>query len=139
MSTGMRAGQLASGRGPKHAQAHDGAAAAGGARAARDRGARHQRVHQPSRLRGVGAGTLRAGHRVVPQDGRHGPQRRGGSHGRRRAGRTGGRARHGALSEYVVVPRAVDPDVAAAVGTARLPAYQSVRPYVKPGGRVFSL
>ncbi|KID83685.1 Alcohol dehydrogenase superfamily, zinc-type [Metarhizium guizhouense ARSEF 977] len=53
--------------------------------------------------------------------------------------------RPGSLSEYVTVPRdgyarlsrTVDPDVAAAVGTAGLTAYQSIKPYVRPGDKVF--
>ncbi|KAG8408061.1 hypothetical protein J3459_018219 [Metarhizium acridum] len=74
---------------------------------------------------GSGVGDVRAGDRVMA---RVSPLRR-----------------PGALSEYVTVPRdgyarlsrGVDPDVAAAVGTAGLTAYQSIRPHVKPGDRVF--
>lgn len=53
--------------------------------------------------------------------------------------------RPGALSEYVVaqrdgyakMERSVDLDVAASVGTAGLTAYQTIKPYVKPGDRIF--
>lgn len=53
--------------------------------------------------------------------------------------------RPGALSEYIVAQRGgyarllrdVDLDLAAAIGTAGLTAYQTIKPYVKPGDKVF--
>ncbi|OAQ67705.1 alcohol dehydrogenase superfamily, zinc-type [Pochonia chlamydosporia 170] len=53
--------------------------------------------------------------------------------------------RPGALSEYLIahrdgyakLSRDVDLDVAAAVGTAGLTAYQTIKPYVKPGDKIF--
>ncbi|OAA36475.1 Alcohol dehydrogenase superfamily, zinc-type [Metarhizium rileyi] len=59
--------------------------------------------------------------------------------------RTSPLKRPGALSEYLIVPHddyaklspGVDLDAAAAIGTAGLTAYQTIKPYVKPGDKVF--
>ena len=60
-------------------------------------------------------------------------------------GRLDGPSKFGSLAECIVVKRAgavllpngVDPDHAAAIGTAGLTAYQSIVPYVKAGDKVF--
>lgn len=60
-------------------------------------------------------------------------------------GRTNPFKAPGALSEYIIldrdgyakIDRSVDLDEAAGAGTAALTAYQTIKPYVKPGDKVF--